>query len=55
MVQGHLISMEIPTDVSRTLLTRIVASQYIMDGGIRTDNNVDNLVKIDSYKGSWGL
>ena len=54
-MQGHLISMEIPADVSRTLLTPIVVSQYIIDGGTRTENNVDNLVKIDPYKGSWGV
>ena len=46
-MQGHLISMEIPVDVSRTLLTPIVANQYIMDGGTRIENNVDNLLKID--------
>ena len=54
-MQGHLISMEIPADISRMLLTPIVANQYFMDGGIRIENNVDNLVKIDPYKGSWGL
>ena len=26
-----------------------------MDGGTTTENNADSLVKIDPYKGSWGL
>ena len=32
-----------------------VVGQYIMDGGTTTENNVHSLVKIDPYKGSWGL
>ena len=26
-----------------------------MDGGTTIENNADSLVKIDPYRGSWGL
>lgn len=55
LVQARLLSMEIPAEISRTLPVPSAAGQYIMDSGTATENIADRLVKIDPYRGSWGL
>ena len=54
-MQAHLLLIEILADINRTLPTPSDAGQYIMNGGTKTKNNVDILLRIDPYKGSWGV
>eukprot|EP01018_Ginkgo_biloba_P039779 Gb_03735 [translate_table: standard] len=55
LVQARLLSMEIPAQISGTLPKPTVAHESMPDGGIATQNVADSLVKIDPYRGSWGL
>ncbi|KAH9296935.1 hypothetical protein KI387_028617, partial [Taxus chinensis] len=55
LVQARLLSMEIPAQINRSLPMPSTTGETGVHRSMETENNADSLVKIDPYRGSWGL
>ncbi|XP_004290928.1 PREDICTED: trafficking protein particle complex II-specific subunit 120 homolog isoform X2 [Fragaria vesca subsp. vesca] len=54
-VKARLLSMEIPAQVGYNLPTPVHTDYSLTEGAAGTPNKLDQLVKIDPFRGSWGL
>ncbi|XP_020536362.1 trafficking protein particle complex II-specific subunit 120 homolog isoform X2 [Jatropha curcas] len=54
-VKGRLLSMEIPAHVGENLPEPVFAESTLNKGAISLKSKMDGLVKIDPFRGSWGL
>lgn len=54
-VKARLLSMEIPAHVSETLPKPIQTNGSVANDVASSEDKMDSLVKIDPYRGSWGL
>ncbi|RZC88285.1 hypothetical protein C5167_016079 [Papaver somniferum] len=54
-VKARLLSMEIPAHVSETLPKPAYVEESLIEEHTFPGNTTDSLVKIDPYRGSWGL
>ncbi|RZC48701.1 hypothetical protein C5167_017127 [Papaver somniferum] len=54
-VKARLLSMEIPAHVSETLPKPAYVEESLIEEHAFPGNTTDSLVKIDPYRGSWGL
>ncbi|XP_057834819.1 trafficking protein particle complex II-specific subunit 120 homolog isoform X2 [Cryptomeria japonica] len=55
LVQARLLSMEIPAQINRSLPIPSTVGDTDLHSCMTTENTADSLVKIDPYRGSWGL
>ncbi|XP_058086047.1 trafficking protein particle complex II-specific subunit 120 homolog isoform X2 [Magnolia sinica] len=55
LVKARLLSMEIPAHVSETLPKPVYVDGSFTEEVPSSGNETDSLVKIDPYRGSWGL
>ncbi|XP_077214757.1 TRS120 [Tasmannia lanceolata] len=55
LVKARLLSMEIPAHVSETLPKPLYIDKSFSDEDAASETRMDSLVKIDPYRGSWGL
>ncbi|KAL6004206.1 hypothetical protein ACLOJK_004753 [Asimina triloba] len=55
LVKARVLSMEIPAQVSETLPKPVFADESSIKEGTSSPKESDRLVKIDPYRGSWGL
>ncbi|XP_024163124.1 trafficking protein particle complex II-specific subunit 120 homolog isoform X2 [Rosa chinensis] len=54
-VKARLLSMEIPAQVGENLPKPVHIDNSLTEGAVGTPNKMDRLVKIDPFRGSWGL
>ena len=54
-VKARLLSMEIPAEVGHNLPKPVHTDNSLTEGAVGTPNKIDQLVKIDPFRGSWGL
>lgn len=54
-VKARLLSMEIPAHVSENLPTAVYVETTSSKGLVGSENRMDKLMKIDPFRGSWGL
>ncbi|KAL6215059.1 hypothetical protein ACLB2K_014490 [Fragaria x ananassa] len=54
-VKARLLSMEIPAQVGYNLPKPVHTDYSLTEGAVGTPNKLDQLVKIDPFRGSWGL
>lgn len=54
-VKARLLSMEIPAHVGKSLPKPVPVDNSSSEGGAGSHNKMDKLVKIDPFRGSWGL
>ncbi|XP_050388248.1 trafficking protein particle complex II-specific subunit 120 homolog isoform X2 [Argentina anserina] len=54
-VKARLLSMEIPAQVGDNLPNPVHADNSLTEGAVGTPSKIDQLVKIDPFRGSWGL
>lgn len=55
LVKARLLSMEIPAHVGEDLPKLVHVDNSSSEGTISSNNKMDKLVKIDPFRGSWGL
>lgn len=54
-VKARLLSMEIPARVGENLPKPVDVDNVSTEGAIGSEGKIDRLVKIDPFRGSWGL
>ncbi|PON71290.1 TRAPP II complex, Trs [Parasponia andersonii] len=54
-VKARLLSMEIPAHVGENLPKLVQVDGHCSEGAIVSNNKMEKLVKIDPFRGSWGL
>lgn len=54
-MKGRLLSMEIPAHVGKKSPQPVPIEPLSAEGTVVSGNKMDNLMKIDPYRGSWGL
>lgn len=54
-VKARLLSMEIPAHISETLPKPVHVDESVVDNITSGESKTESLVKIDPYRGSWGL
>lgn len=55
LVKARLLSMEIPAHVGQNLPKLVRVDNSSSEEAINSNNKMDKLVKIDPFRGSWGL
>ncbi|XP_031279611.1 trafficking protein particle complex II-specific subunit 120 homolog isoform X1 [Pistacia vera] len=54
-VKARLLSMEIPAHVGENLPMPVYVDSTSTEGTVGSENKMDKLMKIDPFRGSWGL